>query len=453
MSSVVENAGSASDAGRILLRVFEVFENAGIAYCVLHGYENYPAHIKSDVDCIIDRTVTPSNLVTLLHRHREVIGAEVVRCQGRYIVLAAKTDDTPCFVTLDLSIDCEVRNLPLHDGEAVISSRRRHGGFWVPAPDVEFGAYLARTIAKGQVDGVRGLRLITLYHKDVSGCDLQIARLWNAESRDLIITAIRSGCWDEVNRSRDRLYAELRRNSIAMRPLKFAKNILRSLAGRAGRLLRAQGVSVVLLGPDGAGKSSVIEALGPKLESVLPRNVCWGFAPSLLSVLRRAKRATNQPHRLPPRSLFASIMRLGYWFAYHSLSYVGLRLALARSTLVMYDRHFVDILVDAKRYRYGGPTWALSLLWRMIPKPDLVVLLDAPAEILQARKQEVPFEVTARQRQAYLALVRTLGNGHIVNASEPKECVADKVAELVLIKLCSNLQSRFNLFAQRGDLK
>jgi thymidylate kinase len=445
-SSTTDGAGDSSEAGRILLRVFAVLDRAGIPYCVLHGYENYPAHIKSDVDCIVERSVTPRSLVTLLRSNRQTIGAEVVRCQDRFIVLAGQSaSGSPCFLTLDLSVNCEVNDLPLQDGQVVLSSRRRHRQFWVPAPDVEFGAYLARTIAKGRVEGVRGLRLVSLYHQDPTGCDGQAARLWKSESRELIIAAIRSGCWDEVNRRRDRLCAELRRRAIARRPLRFIRNKFHALTARACRILRPPGVSVVLLGPDGAGKSSVIEALGPKLEPALPRNVCWGFAPPLLSLLRQRKRTTNQPHGLPARSLVTSLMRLGYWFAYHMFSFVGLRLALARSTLVLYDRHFVDILVDAKRYRYGGPAWTLRLLWQLIPKPDLVILLDAPPQVLQARKQEVPFEVTASQCQAYLSLIRTLRNGRIVDASESKERVADKVAELILAELRFRFECRFKL--------
>lgn len=55
----------------------------------------------------------------------------------------------------------------------------------------------------------------------------------------------------------------------------------------------------------------------------------------------------------------------------------------------------------------------------LMPRPGLWVLLDAPAEILQARKQEVPAEETARQRQAYLSLVRKQRKYVIVDASQP----------------------------------
>jgi thymidylate kinase len=128
----------------------------------------------------------------------------------------------------------------------------------------------------------------------------------------------------------------------------------------------------------------------------------------------------------------ASLVRAGYWFAYHTVGYPGLRVALARSTLVLYDRHFVDILVDPTRYRYGGPMWLMRLIWQMTPKPDLILLLDAPAEVLQARKQEVPLAVTARQRNAYSVLVRGLTNGRIVDAARPFEAVANDAMQVIL---------------------
>ena len=66
------------------------------------------------------------------------------------------------------------------------------------------------------------------------------------------------------------------------------------------------------------------------------------------------------------------------------------------------------------------------LVGRVFPQPDLVILLDAPAEVLHARKQEVSLEETARQREGYLELVQELPNGHVVDASKPvHEVVVD----------------------------
>jgi hypothetical protein len=48
----------ASVAGRMLMAVFEVLDQAGVRYCVLHGYEDFPRQIGSDVDCIVERRVS-----------------------------------------------------------------------------------------------------------------------------------------------------------------------------------------------------------------------------------------------------------------------------------------------------------------------------------------------------------------------------------------------------------
>jgi thymidylate kinase len=209
------------------------------------------------------------------------------------------------------------------------------------------------------------------------------------------------------------------------------------------RVWQPDGLNVVLLGPDGAGKSSVIAALGSKLIGPFSRSVCHGFAPSLLQHLRQGNRSTSEPHALPARSFLTSLIRAAFWFVYYTFGYVMRHLALARSTLVLNDRHFVDILVDPKRYRYGGPLWLLRLIWRVIPRPDLVVLLDASPEVLQARKQEVSFAETARQRRAYLSLVRSMGNGHVVDATQSLDQVTRDVSDIILRHLAMRIARRF----------
>jgi thymidylate kinase len=207
------------------------------------------------------------------------------------------------------------------------------------------------------------------------------------------------------------------------------------------RIRRPDGLNVVLLGPDGAGKSSVIDAVGPRLAPVFSRWECWGFAPALHRLVR-PQGVTNHPHELPPRSLLVSVLRAAYWLAYNTIGYASLYWALARSTLVVHDRHFMDIFVDQKRYRYGGPMWLLRLIWRVMAKPDLIILLDAPPEVLQSRKQEVPFQETARQRAAYLALMRTVRNHYIVDAGQPFETVLGAANQIILDHLSTRLLSR-----------
>src|SRR5205823_4436087 len=123
------------------------------------------------------------------------------------------------------------------------------------------------------------------------------------------------------------------------------------------------------------GKSSVLRAVSESLAGAFNRTAFYGFAPGVLRRLRRSEGPNTRPHAARPRSPLISVMRaIGYWFVYYLVCYrVMLRVHLARSTLVLHDRHLPDALVDPQRYRYSGPTWLLWLIWCFVPKPNLVI--------------------------------------------------------------------------------
>ena len=61
-------------------------------------------------------------------------------------------------------------------------------------------------------------------------------------------------------------------------------------------------------------------------------------------------------------------------------------------------------------------------------KPYLWIVLDAPTEALQARKQEVAFEV-ARQREAYVDLARQFPNAVMIGTAKPLHDVGAATSE------------------------
>jgi len=106
----------------------------------------------------------------------------------------------------------------------------------------------------------------------------------------------------------------------------------------------------------------------------------------------------------------------------------------------VYDRNFHDILVDTKRYRYGGPLWLLHLLERMVPHNELVFLtLEADPETILQRKQEVSPEEVGRQCTEYRRLAQKLPNSHVIRTDRDLE---QSVAEGSRI-LVSYLNQRF----------
>jgi thymidylate kinase len=406
---------------------------------------------------MVSADVSPGQLAALFHENKGRVRAEVVRQRGYQFVLVGRNPDgSRCFVHLDMSVDYALYGRTFVAGGEVLEGRRRHNHFWVPAARMEFGCYLVRKIAKGSLDEEQGRRLSSLYPEDAAGCQEQISRFWRRGSAELIKAAAASGNWEPVRRRLQPLRAELLRRVTWRHPGRAFGSWLGSMAARVRRCCRPDGgLHVIFLGPDGAGKSSVIQGVRLGLAGAFAATRCETFPPALMRrLLGRPLGPETLPHALPPRSFVGSVIRaLYYWLVYYWPGYyLTVRLALARSQLVVHDRHLVDALVDPKRYRYGGPAWLLQLISRLIPKSDLVILLDAPVEILQARKHEVPAAETARQQQAYRSLVGRIATGHILDAARPLGQVVADVNDLLVEHLSARIARRFKLGQNTQEL-
>ncbi len=165
--------------------------------------------------------------------------------------------------------------------------------------------------------------------------------------------------------------------------------------------------------------------------------------------VNRPRAAVTGPHEKAPRGLLSSIAKAIYWFLYYSPGYyLTTHPRRHEAKLHLSHRYLVDALVDPRRYRSGGPRWLLRLLWRVAVKPDLIVLLDAPAPIIQARKREVAPEETERQVHAYRDLVASLPNGYIVDAAQPVAAVVADVRDAILHCMSRRVARRLGLTAE-----
>jgi thymidylate kinase len=198
---------------------------------------------------------------------------------------------------------------------------------------------------------------------------------------------------------------------------------------------------VALLGPDGAGKSTLLARLVDDLAPAFRRTALFHLRPRLGAAGSTESRP--DPHAAPPRGVGGSVVKLTYWLADYAVGY-ALRIwpRLVRSTLVLFDRYYFDLLVDTRRYRYGGPRWLIRLFGVCIPAPDLTIILDVPAEALRARKAELTLDEARRQRDEYLRLSRSLESTHVVDAARDIETVTAAAETMILDYLAGRAAER-----------
>jgi len=168
------------------------------------------------------------------------------------------------------------------------------------------------------------------------------------------------------------------------------------------------------------------------------------WKPRILRGGSRFEEPSTSPHARAPRNPISSSAFLLVHIAEYLLGALfRTGPVVFRNGIVIMDRYYYDFYVDPRRYRLNLPSCLLRAGARIVPKPDLVICLDAPAEVLQERKQEVPLAETSRQREAYLGMVSSLENGRIVDASQPMNVVVDQLESLLLEYLTQRTHRRF----------
>ena len=146
------------------------------------------------------------------------------------------------------------------------------------------------------------------------------------------------------------------------------RNFLSEIARRRRRWFEPTGIFLVVLGPDGVGKSTLVGRLIEQLGPTFRRHRVFHFRPMLIAPQDETGVPTIDPHGVPPRGAIGSMARLLGLFADYWLGYLVLtRPLVARSGLVVFDRYFHDILIDSRRYRYGGPGVAAATLGSACP--------------------------------------------------------------------------------------
>lgn len=109
---------------------------------------------------------------------------------------------------------------------------------------------------------------------------------------------------------------------------------------------------------------------------------------------------------------------------------------LRRGAVVIFDRHFVwDYHASFSNPR-GGDVSTMrrlhdELLRRLYPRPDLVICLDAPAQVLYERKGDGTVDERERRRQEYLRLGAVTNGFVVVDVDRPNDAVVRDVAAAI----------------------
>jgi thymidylate kinase len=122
--------------------------------------------------------------------------------------------------------------------------------------------------------------------------------------------------------------------------------------------------------------------------------------------------------------------------------YLSAQYHRARGRFVIFDRYPYDALLQPNRRLNWIKRSSRWLMAHACPAPDLVLLLDAPGDVLYARKGEHSPAFLEQQRQNYLALKASLPQMVIVNAMHDSDKVRREATALIWRTYAQHVQRR-----------
>ncbi len=418
---------------------------AGLRACLLHG--GGEAGTAGDVDLVI----APADLAAAERRLLRLSPRRIVQLiehesSARYFVLASpRPDGTIELAALDICTDYRRDGRIFFTAEHLLADRVRAGGLWAAAPRTELEYLLVKKLSKGAVPLFQQERLAALCAALGDEARAAAIELLGPRWGALVHGWMARRDWAALEENSLRA-ARAARRRLALRdpfnPLRYRLSEVRRLARR---LRLPTGLLVAVVGPDGAGKTTLALNLQTMLTPAFRRVDRFHLLPRVLLRRREALAPVTDPHGRRARGRTLSLLKAIYYLLEYRAGYLlAVRPLLVRSSLVIFDRYYHDLVVDPLRHRYGGSTALLKLVGRLIPQPDMLLVVDAPESDLQARKAEVSREEASRQRAAYRLLAREATAVLLDGAAAP-EVVAREAAEAVLARLAERYQERRRL--------
>ena len=134
------------------------------------------------------------------------------------------------------------------------------------------------------------------------------------------------------------------------------------------------------------------------------------------------------------------IRMLYYWLDYLLGVPILLRKEVHYERYSIYDRYIYDFLIDPARSRISLPRWLRMLFVKTVVQPQIVFVLQASADVIYSRKQELDREEIERQLTEFGRL-KNMASVVFINAERPIDEMVDEAVKCIMERFCFKIDN------------
>lgn len=255
------------DKQELFKKFIKIIDKSNISYALVGRTEGYPANIGSDIDIVIPRSKIDSfkHVIWQMEDDRtkivQMLQHEIV---AFYYVLFHFDNGNIVYAQPDVCTDYYRKGRKLLSADYLLEGRieAEQGDFYVLAPEKEFLYYLLKKVDKRSLSEEQYEHIRKFYLKNKDKAILEAKKFWKGETLLLIQKSMDENDFLLLHNNLEKL-----QQGIHSSHSRKVSDTLRNIALKLKRILNPTGYVITVLGPDGSGKTTVMEQFKKDLNS------------------------------------------------------------------------------------------------------------------------------------------------------------------------------------------